>query len=377
MPSAVAVSRPYRRPARNRVALDAFVAAFAGFIVLAGAYGVYDLLMAPQTNGRDSLARLSAGTRRASGGLLGSVFSHGGMELCPGKQQVNILVLGTDEKREGGRADTIMLVMLRKDTKRAAAVSIPRDLKVRIPGYGYQKINAVYSFNRRKGTGEIMTLRTVEEMFTNQVGYPLEIDFYVKTDVTRFPKLFDAVGGLDLYVDRDMKYRDNYGGLDIDLKKGLQHLDGKQIEGFVRHRKDWRGRASSDYMRNQRQQYVLKELVRQKAKPTTVTRLPQVVHALREMVSTNMTVAELAALGLLARDLDLDNTISRVIATRPEHSSAWYAILLPRETKARMEEIDAALLGGEIAPDTDVEADPTIGGQQDRANAGEKDEEDD
>ena len=187
MPSAVAVSRPYRRPARNRVALDAFVAAFAGFIVLAGAYGVYDLLMAPQTNGRDSLARLSAGTRRASGGLLGSVFSHGGMELCPGKQQVNILVLGTDEKREGGRADTIMLVMLRKDTKRAAAVSIPRDLKVRIPGYGYQKINAVYSFNRRKGTGEIMTLRTVEEMFTNQVGYPLEIDFYVKTDVTRFP----------------------------------------------------------------------------------------------------------------------------------------------------------------------------------------------
>ena len=130
-------------------------------------------------------------------------------------------------------------------------------------------------------------------------------------------------------------------------------------------------------MRNQRQQYVLKELVRQKAKPTTVTRLPQVVHALREMVSTNMTVAELAALGLLARDLDLDNTISRVIATRPEHSSAWYAILLPRETKARMEEIDAALLGGEIAPDTDVEADPTIGGQQDRANAGETDEEDD
>ncbi|NSW55415.1 MAG: LCP family protein [Armatimonadetes bacterium] len=370
MPSAVAVSRPYRPPVRNRVALDAFVAALASFVVLAGTYGVYDVLMAPQANGRDSQASLSAGTRRASGGLLGSVFAHGGMELCPGKQQVNILVLGTDEKREGGRADTIMLVMLRKDTKRAAAVSIPRDLKVRIPGYGYQKINAVYAFNRRKGTGEIMTLRTVEEMFRRQVGYPLDIDFYIKTDVTRFPKLFDAVGGLDLYVDRDMKYRDNYGGLDIDLKKGFQHLNGKQIEGFVRHRKDWRGRASSDYMRNQRQQYVLKELVKQKAKPATVTRLPQVVHALREMVSTNMTVAELAALGLLARELDLDNTISRVIATRPEHSSAWYAILLPGETKARMEEVDAALSGGEIAPDKDVEADPTIGGGPERSEAG-------
>ncbi len=226
---AYAVSRRRVSGKQDEAWLDGLVLAAAAFVIAVGCYGIYDLLLAPQVLGRGGAIDPSR-RDQPSGALLGNVLSSAGMELCPGKSQVNIMVLGTDERREGGRADTIIVVMIRKDTKRAAAISIPRDLKVRIPGYGTQKINAVYAFNRRKGTGELMTLRAVEAMFQQQVGYPLQIDYYVKTDVEKFPRLFDenALGGLNLYVDRPMNYHDRHGGLHIDLEQGHQYLDGDQ-----------------------------------------------------------------------------------------------------------------------------------------------------
>ena len=362
MPYVRSSRRPRPHPYRPRHrrhdtgALDALVLCVAARVVAVGGYGMYDLFTAPESLVNDGDRQASGEPRRAGGGFLGNVLGSGGMELKPGRDQVNVLLLGTDEKNEGGRADTILLVMIRKDTKRAAAISVPRDLMVRLPGYGVQKINAVYAFHRRKGTGEIMTAKTVEQILG------VEIDYYIKTDVARFPKLFDALGGLDLYVDRDMKYTDRRGGLSIDLKKGHQHLDGKQIEGFVRHRHDARGRASSDQERNLRQQYVLRELIKQKGNLATVARLPQVIHALEGLIKTNMSLAELTALGLLAKDVDTANVISRVVPSHGRMSGAWYAVLEPQRTQAMMAEVAAALTGGDVTPDPHAEASPQIGG---------------
>jgi LCP family protein required for cell wall assembly len=323
-------------------------------VIGVGGYGLYDLVMAPQASltqhGNDA-----GKPRRGTAGLLGSVFGGAGVELCPGQQQVNVLVLGTDERREGGRADTIMLVMLRKDTHRAAAVSIPRDLMVHMEGHGTQKINAVYALNKAKGTGEIMTGQAVSAI----LGAP--VDFYVKTDVTKFPKLFDAFGGLDLYVDRDMEYDDSWGGLHINLRQGQQHLNGEQIEGFVRHRHDKHGRFSTDYERAQRQQYVLKELARQKGNLASATHLPQVVSALQDMVRTDMTLPELVALGMLARQVDTTQVISRLVPTRSYRGGAWYAVLDPAGTRELMGQVEQSLLGGVIPQDTSPERNEHIG----------------
>lgn len=307
------------RPAgvAQRATLDGFLIALVALVVGVGAYGMYDLVMAPQGTSSKGEGR----DRRGTGGLLGSIIGGAGMELCPGQQQVNVLVLGTDERREGGRADTIILAMIRKDTHRAAAISIPRDLMVRMEGYGTEKINAVYALNKAKGTGEIMTAEAVSRI----LGVP--VDYYVKTDVTKFPRLFDAFDGLDIYVDRDMEYDDNWGGLHIHLKQGMQHLNGKQIEGFVRHRHDDDGRASTDYERNQRQQYVLKELLRQKGNLASAARLPRIVSALQDMIKTDMTLPELVALGMLARQIDTSQIISRMLPTHSYRGAAWYAVL--------------------------------------------------
>jgi LCP family protein required for cell wall assembly len=334
--------------------LDALIVCFALLTVGIGGYGMYDLVMAPLMPTKTRGANADA-SRQAGSGLLGSVFGSQGMELCPGQQQVNILVLGTDEKTEGGRADTIMLVMLRKDTKRAGALSIPRDLMVHMEGHGTQKINAVYAFYRRKGTGELMTAKTVERILN------VPVDYYIKTDVSKFAQVFDAFGGLDLYVDRDMEYDDSWGGLHINLHKGYQHLNGKQIEGFVRHRHDRRGHFSTDYERNQRQQYVLKELIKQKGHLATVSRLPQIVHAIEDMVRTDMSLPELMALGLLARQVDTTKVISRMVPTHAYMHGAWYAVLEPEATRKVVGEVESAIAGGTIAPDASPERNESIG----------------
>lgn len=326
---------------------DAWAICLAVCVIAGAAYGMFDLLVAPHTTPHQS--RLANGQpRRTGGGFLGSVFGREGVELCPGQNQINILILGTDERTEGGRADTIILVMIRKDTRRVAAISVPRDLMVRTQRGGTQKINGIYANYRRKGLGETMMARTVAQMLGVQV------DYYIKTDVSKFAQLFDAFGGLDLYVDRDMEYHDRAGQLHISLKKGYQHLNGKQIEGFVRHRHDRRGEAhySTDYERNQRQQYVLKELVRQKSNLATAARLPQIIYAIEDMIKTNMTVPELIALGLLARTLDTDHVISRMVPTHAYLNGGWYAVMEPEATRRMMAEVETALAGGPIIRDT-------------------------
>jgi LCP family protein required for cell wall assembly len=345
----------YRRPLVDHgSSLDALLICFAILVTAVGGYGIYDLVMAPQSAPKEGKGN-NARPRGEGAGFLGTVFGAQGMELCPGQKQVNVLVLGTDEKREGGRADTIMLVMLRKDTKRAGAISIPRDLMVHMPGHGSQKINAVFAFYRRKGLGEIMTAKTVQTI----LGVP--VDYYIKTDVSKFAQVFDAFGGLDLYVDRDMEYDDDWGGLHINLKQGMQHLNGKQIEGFVRHRHDRHGRYSTDYERNQRQQYVLKELIKQKGHLATVARLPQIVNAIQDMVKTDMSIPELIAFGLLARQVDTGNVISRMVPSHAYMNGAWYAILEPQGTQKVLAEVQSAIAGGQIRPDTSPERNDRIG----------------
>ena len=107
---------------------------------------------------------------------------------------------------------------------------------------------------------------------------------------------------------------------------GDHHVARRRPLQFVRHRHDRYGGNSDDAERNQRQQYVLKELVKQKAKLATVTRLPQIVHAIRGLIETDMTAAELTALALLARQIDTGKVISRVVPTDPLSTHrGWYA----------------------------------------------------
>jgi LCP family protein required for cell wall assembly len=209
-----------------------------------------------------------------------------------GTERVNILLMGVDRRgmrpNEVPRSDSMMLVSIDPVQKRFDLFSILRDTYVKIPGNGRSRINTALADG-----GPELAMETVSQ-FT---GLPVE--HYVITDFEGFKGLIDAVGGVELEVEKNMRYRDpsDNGVYDIDLKKGWQRLDGSKALQYVRFRHD----ALSDYTRTERQRKLLKALAAQMKSGTTLIQLPNILKSVTPYVQTNLSsldMLKLAALGL-------------------------------------------------------------------------------
>ena len=181
-----------------------------------------------------------------------------------------------------GLSDTMLLLRFNPDTKKFVVLSIPRDTRVVIEGHGVEKINAA-----NVNGGAPLTAKTVSQLLGG-VG----IDRYVRINVLGVGKLVDALGGIDFYVPKDMKYQDETQHLYVDLKAGQQHLNGDQALQLLRFRHDQWG----DIGRIQRQQLLMRALMQQALNPVTLARLPQILSVIQSHIDTNLTVEELVAL---------------------------------------------------------------------------------
>jgi LCP family protein required for cell wall assembly len=169
-------------------------------------------------------------------------------------------------------------------------LSVPRDTRTQIPGYGVTKINAANAYG-----GPALTAKTVSQLL-NGVG----IDRYVTINVQGVQSLVDALGGVTVYVPKDMKYRDDSQHLYINLKAGKQRLNGDQALQLLRFRYDEYG----DIGRIQRQQMLMRALMEQTLNPATLTRLPQILSVIRTHIDTNLSIEELVALVGFAKQID-------------------------------------------------------------------------
>ncbi|MCL6435662.1 MAG: LCP family protein [Leptolyngbyaceae cyanobacterium HOT.MB2.61] len=181
-----------------------------------------------------------------------------------------------------GLTDTMLLLRFNPETKKLIVLSIPRDTRTQIPGYGTTKINAANVYG-----GPALAARATSELLGG-VG----IDRYVTINVQGVQALIDALGGVNVYVPKDMKYQDDSQHLYINLKAGRQHLNGNQALQLLRFRYDEHG----DIGRIQRQQLVMRALMEQSLNPATLTRLPKILQVIQSYIDTNLTVEELVAL---------------------------------------------------------------------------------
>ncbi|KUJ66691.1 LytR family transcriptional regulator [Streptomyces albus subsp. albus] len=291
-------SRPKRRPAAppRRARWGLRLATGAAGLVLAAA-GI----------GHAMFTGLESNIKR--------VDAFGGLNDRPkGSDGMNILVVGTDGRdkitegerrryRLGGApchcTDTIMLVHLSADRRRASVVSLPRDSYAEIPSYTDpatgerhpahpQKINAAYAEG-----GPSLTVRTVEHMTGVHVDHYLEVDF------TSFMKTVDAVGGVRVCTARPL--RDSYTGLD--LAAGSHTLHGGQALQYVRSR---HLDSASDLGRMSRQQRFLAALLRKTTDSGVLlnpVRFTQVASSLLDSVRADrgFGTADLVALGRAMR----------------------------------------------------------------------------
>lgn len=201
--------------------------------------------------------------------------------LLVAKDKATVMIMGVDKRNDDvGRSDTLMVATLDPDKNQAALLSIPRDTRVKIKGYGYDKINAAYAYGDRK-----LSQQTVESLLG------IKIDHYIVIDVHGFTKIIDALGGVDIDVEKRMYYEDPWdddGGLYIDLQPGMQHMDGNTAVTYVRYRDE-----EGDIGRIRRQQKFMKAVMDKLVSPSIIPRLPSMVSAVYDAVETDMSISEL------------------------------------------------------------------------------------
>ncbi len=187
-------------------------------------------------------------------------------ETDPGKPQT-IMLLGSDKRPAnakdggagaGGRSDTIILVRLDPDKNATALMSLPRDLKVQIPGHGTDKINAAYELG-----GPRLTLKTVK------LATGLSINHVINVDFQGFRRAIDALGCI--YADIDRRYfNDSPGYAYIDVQSGYQKLCGEEALEYARFRHEdsdlVRGIRQQDLLRAAKQQVGVGKLVKDRTK---------------------------------------------------------------------------------------------------------------
>ncbi len=235
----------------------------------------------------------------------------------PGRNTINVLVLGSDHDYDNkarvmkthGRSDSILIAHIDFARGTIGALTIPRDTAINIPGRrGLHKINAAHAFG-----GPELTIETIRQAF----GIP--IDGYITIDTLGFVKVVDALGGIDLTVEKRLKYDDNWGKLHINLYPGYQHLTGYQAMGYVRMR-----HSDSDEMRSKRQHNFLMVL-RDKIKSLEgFRRLPAVMDAVSESLNYGGDMSRDKALTLanFARGLNKPGNI--VVETLPSEEGRSY-----------------------------------------------------
>lgn len=208
------------------------------------------------------------------------------------EDKLYVLLVGSDEN-EGiigsGRADTIIVASIDIKTKELFFLSIPRDSYVPIEGHGNDKINHAYAYG-----GIELLQQTVENLLN------IPIDYYALIDFAGFEDVVDALGGVEIEVDKRMYYQ-TYDGL-IDIEAGVQRLDGEKALQYVRFRADSLG----DITRVSRQQTLMKAIVHEFVENNGYWKLPQLLPAINRAVETNLSTLNMVRLAFLAKDLDLD-----------------------------------------------------------------------
>ena len=215
-------------------------------------------------------------------------------------EPTTVLVIGTDGGRAPGRgdanrSDSLMLVHFDPQTHRISYLSIPRDLRVEIPGYGSSKINAANQMG-----GPALTLATVKAL----TGLP--IDHVVVVDFDGFKELIDAVGGIQVTVSKailsnrfDCPYKParcaKWEGWRFE--KGTQHMNGQRALVYSRIRTNQLDPSDTDITRGNRQQIVADAVGNEIASFGTFLRLPFMGDTLASPIATDMSAWELAQLG--------------------------------------------------------------------------------
>lgn len=233
----------------------------------------------------------------------------------------------------GARADVIILAQVADG--RRQLLSIPRDLKVDIPGQGTQKVNAAYALG-----GPDLLVETVAQATGIRPNHYLEVEF------GGFAGIVDALGGIE--IDFPYPARDVKSGLEVDA--GTQVVDGATALAYARSRSyeelrdgEWVGQGGGDIARAARQREVLTKIMAKGSSVTGLVRSPAVIGAVGSHLTadSDLSLATLARTGWAMRSAGETDSVTLPVNGAEEGGVSY----LVRDDPAAQEVIDAFLTG--------------------------------
>ncbi len=275
--------------------------------------------------------------------------------------RINFLLLGVGGEGHAGSelTDTIIFTSFRPSTNEIGMMSIPRDLIVPIPEYGYRKINHINAYGELEnpGDGAELTSNIISEILDQEIHY------YAKVDFNGFKKLIDAIGGIDVYV--DTSFTDTSYPTEDDLTQtikfdtGWQYMDGDTALMYARSRHGTNGEGS-DFARADRQQDILLAVKDKILSPGILLnpgKLNKLVSLFQETVETNMSIWEIMKLAQYAPDINTDDIAMTVLDDMPNsplYSSSInnsYVLLPKQDDWSEIQSLADNVFSGEIAID--------------------------
>lgn len=227
------------------------------------------------------------------------------------KDEITFLLLGIDtedvSKVEKVRSDTMMLFKADKSTGKISILSLPRDTKVGIRGRKHEeKITHAHAYG-----GPELSVKTVKDLLG------IDLEYYVRVDYKLVDEFVEILGGVEVDVPMNMRYDDPTADppLHINLKKGVQVLDGDKAMQFLRFRK---GYADQDLGRIKAQQQFLKACMEKALRPSNIVKVPQMVNTYYKYVDTNIPLDILMQFGLKAKSFSTENMETATLPGEPK-----------------------------------------------------------
>lgn len=254
--------------------------------------------------------------------IRGLVGANSGLLKGEARDRINVLVLGQGGLGHPGPylTDTIILASFRPSTGQIAVLSIPRDMVVKIPDVGLERVNTANAFgeaNNYPGGGAALAARVLEKTLK------IPINYYVRIDFAGFEKLIDEMGGVELTIDNafvDDQYPDNkFGYQTISFTAGVQTLTGEQALQYVRSRHASNGEGG-DFARARRQQKLLLALKDETLATKNLlnpSRLVKYYETIEKHVATNLQLWEIPAFLNLSKSADFNSIIFKVLDDSP------------------------------------------------------------
>lgn len=195
-------------------------------------------------------------------------------------KNINVLLVGTD--KDGYRTDTIMVATYDNENEAVHVMQIPRDTYVKGNGRADKKINSAYFSG-------LDTLKS--EIFK---AFGIEIHRYLAVELDGFVEIIDEIGGVEVDVPINMHYDDPVQDLHIHINKGLQLLDGKAAEGFVRYRKgnDGSSYPLGDIDRMKAQKQFVQNAVAKLVSVDGISKIPELIGIVKDNIETDISTAE-------------------------------------------------------------------------------------